>query len=201
MRVFPDKKHILIEPVEENYPFIHRHYAGMDYILIAAAASDCDGEGILRLRSNAPQTGIFTSSLRDEAQPDQGRAAWAERKIQVMTLDTALPLHPCERPYLLKLDVDGDEPKILAGATKTLKNVSCLVIEASIRKMAERVAALEPRGFILWDVIDLNYYKGNLSHFDLVFIPRWHRNIPALKPWSAVPFEPAAMQSYLHEPG
>lgn len=201
MSAFPDKRHILIEPVAENYPHIHRNYAGMDYTLLEAAASDRDGEGILRLRSNAPQTGIFTSSLRDDSKPDAPGAALEERKVREVTLDAALPALNPARPYLLKLDVDGDEPRILAGARETLKQVSCLVIEASIRQLAARVAALEPHGFILWDVIDLNYYMGNLSHFDLVFIPRWHRKIPALSPWSSFPRNPRAMHSYLHEPG
>lgn len=197
---FPDHKHILIEPIEENYPFIHRNYAGMDYELLPAAASDRDGQGLIRLRSRAPERGLLMGSLQSGEEEVRSADRFEDRTVREVALDTALPFYKSQRPYLIKLDVDGDELRILAGATQTLKNTSCVVIETPVRRVAERINALDAHGFILWDIIDLNYYKGNLSHFDMVFVPGWQRHLPALNPWSASLVDPKGMESYLHEP-
>jgi FkbM family methyltransferase len=47
-KAFPNLRHVLFEPVSELHAAIRRNYAGMDYLLVPAAASDRDGEGRLR---------------------------------------------------------------------------------------------------------------------------------------------------------
>lgn len=199
--VFPDIKHIFIEPVRENFRFIHENYAEIDYELLPAAASDRDGETNIRPgKPNASGRIMTLDDSTDAGQINRDRTDYVERAVREVRLDTALPFYKAERPYLLKLDVDGPEERVIAGAIETLKQTSCIVMECPLGKISQRILLLQERGFFLWDIIDLNYYKGNLSHVDMVFVPGWQRHLPALRPWANGPFDPNYMQSYLHEP-
>lgn len=203
IKIFPDRKHFLFEPVRENYSAIEDNYSNIEYELIRAAASNRDGTGTLRVRSSNPSSGYFTSTiLDDETNHPTTRAAYYEdREISEITLDTSITRKCAAKPYLLKLDVDGDEPKILDGASSILQHTSCIIIEASARNLAERAHLISSLGFVLWDIVDLNYYRGNLSHMDIIFLARWEMRPGLLNPWTAYPYDPREMKSYLHRPG
>jgi FkbM family methyltransferase len=57
--------------------------------------------------------------------------------VQISTLDKTFEDIDLPRPILLKLDVQGYEAKVLAGATNLLKSVDHAVIEASLKPMYE----------------------------------------------------------------
>lgn len=58
-------------------------------------------------------------------------------QVETVTLDSAVP----ERPiFLVKIDVEGFEPEVLAGAKKTIQNARFLVIEAHDKEALAKVA-------------------------------------------------------------
>jgi FkbM family methyltransferase len=74
--------------------------------------------------------------------------------VPMSTLDCELSSVSMEGPVLLKLDVQGYEPQVLQGATKTLTRVDWVLLEASFRPMYEGeitfieiVRLMEQRGF------------------------------------------------------
>jgi FkbM family methyltransferase len=135
---FPDKKHLLFEPVIENNEHIKKNYAQIDYELINVAASDKDGEGLIEVHTHGGSQ--YTSSLIEPHERVTVNLPHLEgyfvtpvahRRIPQAKLDTIIRKGAYEKPYLLKLDVDGIELKILQGASETLKDTSCVIIEAA----------------------------------------------------------------------
>jgi FkbM family methyltransferase len=165
MEAFPDKPHLLFEPIEEWHPQIRAAYAkkGIKHQLFGVAASDKDGEINLR-----------TASIR-EGQPVTHARITAEtgganlRSVTTRRLDTLLPELAEAGPFLLKLDVDGAELEILAGSAGILHQCPVVVIETNIMNFAPRVAAVTAAGFTLFDIVDLVYYDDRLRVADLVF--------------------------------
>lgn len=47
IKVFPDKKHVLFEPIEEYFPAIRADYASIDHELVNAAVYDRNGAVII----------------------------------------------------------------------------------------------------------------------------------------------------------
>lgn len=200
MDAFPDKKHLLFEPVEENYPIIARNYASFDYELVRAAVSSRDGEGTLEVLTRTAGSPFLTSTVVAEGvvSTSPGMLKTAVRKTPTITLDGFLSAASYQRPYLIKLDVDGNELDILSGARQTLKQTSCVIVEVALSNMLERGKFLVDEGFVLWDIVDLGYYRNNLFHADLIFLSTEEKARPAFSPWRALPFDERKIVKFLH---
>jgi FkbM family methyltransferase len=178
IEVFPDLKHILFEPLEEYHRQIEQAYRSIDYELIKAAVSNENGTAILNIGSLVGDTSRITHSSIVE-----NNTSTPSRNVNKVTLDSFFNDKKYAEPYLLKIDVDGHEIPILEGASKTLEKVSCVVIEAPLGKLAERLNFLMSKGFVLWDIIDMCYYHGNLSQVDLVFLKQTEQQKKNFNPW------------------
>lgn len=178
IKVFPDLKHILFEPVEEYYAAINKKYKSIDYDLIKCAVSDENGSTILNIKSQGNDKGKITHS-----QVGKEKNTQLARTVEKITLDSFFEKNNHYlKPYLLKIDVDGHEMPILKGSVNTLNNVSCVIIEAPLTVLPQRMNFLVNRGFVLWDIVDLAYYYGNLSQVDLIFLNETEKNQPNFNP-------------------
>lgn len=167
MKTFADVPQLLIEPIVEWNDTLRSKYtaAGVRFELINVAASDMDGEMNMRTSSVREGKPITHANLTGATTGDN------LRKVPVRRLDTLLAERPgFAKPWLLKIDVDGVELQILAGAAETLRDCSVVVVEAGIRTFMERAAALQAHGFELFDIVELCYYDDRLRQFDLVFV-------------------------------
>lgn len=82
-------------------------------------------------------------------------------------------------PLLLKLDVQGYELQVLAGATETLKQTEVILAEVALLEynkgaplMAEVVAFLASRGFVPYDFGDMyrRHEDSALFQCDMIFV-------------------------------
>jgi len=162
--VFSDKKQILFEPVLEFHQSINKKYADIEYQLFGTAISDFDGESYIKKNTVIPSQAISHSRLVDSS--DNQKLS----KVPTARLDTIIPSISCKSPYLLKIDVDGIELKILNGALKTLDLCNVIVIEANIKTVLERMQFIIDKGFSLFDIVDFCYYDDRLRQFDLIFL-------------------------------
>lgn len=165
MRAFPDKPHILFEPIAEWNETIEAAYANIPHELVNVAVSDKIGTATLELQSVVPGMKVSHARLSDVI-----RTGCTSRAVETSTLDALLESRAYEKPYLLKIDVDGAELAILKGATRTLQDCSAVIIEAGVANFAQRIRPLEAAGFDLFDVVDLCYYDDRLAQFDLVYV-------------------------------
>lgn len=167
MEAFPDVPHFLVEPVEEFYPNIERIYrgAGLDYTLIKAAASEEDGTARLKTSSIRKEKRITHSRLSED-----GGDGDNFRDVPSITVASLVKKYNVSTPFLLKIDVDGVELKVMKGARNVAADCSILCIEAGIKNFADRCNAALELGFELFDVVDLCYYGQRFVQADFVFI-------------------------------
>ncbi len=166
MEVYPDKLHVLVEPVEEFLRTLAKRYAkaGIQTLLVPVAAADADGEMTLRISTVSATSEVTHARLVETA------AGARDRITPVRKLDTIASEHALQGPFLLKIDVDGAEDRVLQGATEVLKQTNIVVVEAHVDNFLQRSQPLLDAGFGLFDIVDLCYYDWRLSQFDLIFI-------------------------------
>lgn len=164
---YGDKPHILIEPIVEFEDRIRQTYDSkkVEYELIKVAASDEDGEVLMR--TSSVRDGIdITHARMSENSDQQGEY----RTVPMRKLDTIVSERSLEKPFFLKIDVDGAELKILEGAQNILPDCSVICIEAGITNIFQRADAIRRYGFQLFDLVDICYYNDRLVQMDAIFV-------------------------------
>lgn len=172
LRWFPAARHLLVEPLEEYRPVLEAaartHRA--EYILAAAG----ERPGTLTLNVHPDLSG---SSLYRES--DGGGADGTPREVPVVTLDDACRERGLTGPFVLKVDAQGAELAVLAGAEGILRETQYLMVEANLfqffvggPQLHDLLAHLKARGFVVYDI-----YGGNcrplddaLAQVDLAFV-------------------------------
>jgi FkbM family methyltransferase len=163
MQAFPDKPHLLFEPIDNWYPAIGNAYTSkkIDFQLFEMAVSNRDGT-----------INLETATVRKELTVTHARITNSNnnntRTVPTRRLDTLLPELSYQSPYLLKIDVDGAEIDILEGAQGILELCNVIVIEANIKNLPLRLNAVSQAGFTLFDIVDICYYEDRLRQVDLV---------------------------------
>lgn len=160
---YPDRLHLLFEPVAEFAPEIERLYQNVRHRLIAAAVSDSSGMVPLRTMSVIPGMPISHSYMINSLEG-------STQLVPMVSLDDYLRDNPAEPPYFLKVDIDGHEMKVLRGATETLKQTSVVMIEAPVGALIERVGYVAEAGFRLFDLTEPCYYDNSLWQCDAVLV-------------------------------
>ena len=184
IEAFPDKHHLLFEPVLEYEPHIRYAYRDVSHTLYSYAVSDGDGTANLRVIDIEGGTEITHSFVVNE----KGEKT---RDIKMVSLDSFFANEydgPFTEDFLLKIDVDGHEPPILRGAAETMKKCSAVIVETYPRDLLERYSLVAEQGFILWDIIEPWYFHGRLAQVDLVFINKKYDGNIDLMPFNRKPF-------------
>jgi len=171
--VFPSATFLLVEPLEEFAPFLRRVAADLPGVSwVAAAAAREAGSEQLRVHPD-----LVGSSLLTEAQESADVEA---RPVRAATVDALVREHDLSPPFLLKVDVQGNELEVLAGATQTLAEASLVILEVSFfpflvggPQFDEVVAFMRAAGFMTYDVFELSYrpLDGALAQADVMFVP------------------------------
>ncbi|MCW5725537.1 MAG: FkbM family methyltransferase [Maricaulaceae bacterium] len=167
LRAYPDRMHLLMEPVTEWNAAIAALYArhGAKHEIVNAAISSRDGDTALRLT-------YAGGEISHAHMVDEGGAGPGLRTVPMRTLDSVMRGRALPRPYLLKIDIDGEEMQVIRGAERTLQDCSIVIVETLVDNMAERIGVLDAAGFQVFDIVDLCYYGGRLAQADFVLLNR-----------------------------
>ena len=188
MDVYSDKHHHLFEPVSTYHPDLEKNYqdAGISYTLHKQALSNVDGMLYLHNTSVDGSGRVTHSHIKPEREEDLDFLVNIE-EIETRRLDSIMSREGLgDLSYLIKLDVDGVEEKIIEGGQDVIGGASFIIIEASIGRqdLCSRAALLEKCGFRMFDICDNAYYFGQLALVDLVMINNRLRNQEIkFKPW------------------
>ena len=170
--VFPDAQFVLFEANADHADELaasgHRH-------VIAALGTEDGGTRAFHV----PRAGDVTgASLYVENTSHYAAANLQVRDVATVRLDTLVAREKLPAPDLVKIDVQGAELEVLAGASATLAGASVLVIEVSLVDynkraplMAEVIAAVDRIGFTCADIAELHRTPDNfVLQLDLLFV-------------------------------
>lgn len=157
----------IFEPASFTFTELQRQMGGLEHITLNhVALSDAPGEANLRL----VHEGAGTNSLVPFAPHGDLREAAVET-VSVTTIDAYCLGRGIQRVALLKTDAEGNDLRILRGASQLLsdKAIDCLQFEYNHRWidartfLADAFALLEPYGYVI----------GKVTPRGVEFYPRW----------------------------
>lgn len=174
---FPSARHLLIEAIAEFEPQIRKAAARFDHELVIAAASSKEGEITINVQPTMSWSSIF--------QPlPQFPANSRPRQVRTVRVDTLCEQRGLVGPYLLKVDVEGAELEVLAGATGILAQTEVIVLEVmfpeeyeNVPSFAEIIRRMDELGYAVYDLFDLRTASPEklLYQSDVVFVQRASR--------------------------
>lgn len=165
--VFPESRHILIEPIVENEPYlaqICRKLGNAEYIIAAATRQ----LGTVQL--NVHPDLVHSSVSHDQATLDKNLST---RTVPAITLDWICKDRKLAAPYLVKVDVDGNEVDVLAGAIQILQETEYVIVEVSpFTQMDEVMNFMKSRGFVIYDILNIGWrpLDNALWQCDMAFV-------------------------------
>ena len=158
---FPAARHLLIEPLEEYAEALgliaRRHGAE----LVLAAAGPEPGTATINVH-RAPALSSTLGAWRN------GDADSTAREVPVVRVDDAVAERELPAPYLLKVDVEGAELRVLDGAQRVLEQTELVLLEVSLFELVpgspllhDVVAYMRERGFVVYEL-----YGGHVRPLD-----------------------------------
>jgi FkbM family methyltransferase len=169
---FPKADILLIEPLVEFELFLKKICGtyNAQYVLAAAGA----GVGTASLNVHADR---FGSSLLKEV---EGAAVdGTPRQVPVVTIDGVCAEKKLGGPYLIKVDVQGAELLVLAGARRTLEETEAVVLETTLfgtivggPQLYDVIVKMKEYGFVVYDICGFTYRPLDqaLLQADIVFV-------------------------------
>jgi len=105
-------------------------------------------------------------------------------EVPIQSLDDALRDTGVDRVDLLKLDVQGAEPQVIAGGARSLSERRVRMIFAEMivspfykgqLPLHEVLALLDRHGYVVYGFYDLSAFAGPLRQFDALFVRKEDR--------------------------
>ncbi len=169
---FRQSKILLVEPLVEFEPFLRDLCGAYNAQYVLAAASEKPGTAIINVHPD-----MYGSSFFKEV---EGPAVdGVPREIPVVTIDRLCRERNLCGPYLIKVDVQGAELQVLAGATCTLLETEVVILEVTLfgsmiggPQLYDVVLRMKEFGFVVYDIFGSNYrpFDNALSQVDMVFV-------------------------------
>ena len=157
-----------------------RDTLGGHYVI--AAVTDRVGEVELTLGSHP-----YWSSLLDKSDAywqRMNKLHAGKVKVPAVTLDSLTSKLHLSPPFLLKLDIQGTEKAVLAGARETLKQTDVVICEIDLADFHDLDRVMESDGFSLFDITVLRRMNdGSLGWFYPVYLSRRRDNLRTRTLW------------------
>jgi FkbM family methyltransferase len=171
--IFPRAAYVLVEPLEEYKPFLDevtRSVAGARSFFAAAAPRP--GETVLNVHPDWAGSSLY----REEEESDVNGVP---RTVPAVALDSLQSELSLQAPFLLKVDVQGAELDVLAGAGEVLRGAEYVLLEVSLfeffkggPQFHDVVTFMKSHGFVAYDVYGLQYRPLDqaLAQVDIAFV-------------------------------
>ena len=172
--VFPMARYVLVEPLAEFRPSLDAAAAEVgSAVVVEAAVAGVSGDRTINVHPD-----LVGSSLLREREGEH--VDGTPRSVAAITVDELVAAHALKPPFLLKVDVQGAEGEVLAGAGSTLESTEAVICETSFfgfyfegTPFEELVSTMRTAGFVVYDIGNLarRPLDGALSQADVIFVP------------------------------
>jgi FkbM family methyltransferase len=164
---------LLVEPLAEHEEHLRAIVAGRpgsSYLLAAAGPEP----GELEITVHRV---LACSSVLGDRDPDGEPGE--RRTVPVVTLDDVVARRGLRGPFVVKVDVEGAELQVLAGARATLAQTDVVLLEVSFfqlvpggAELADVIARMREAGFSPYDIYHghVRPLDGALAQVDMAFV-------------------------------
>jgi FkbM family methyltransferase len=170
-------------PVYEESLKAIKDTVGGHYLI--AAISDSNGEAEMTTsihpywNSLHPEDHHYWDSVRHLHRDRQGTI-----KVPTTTLDDVARRFDLAPPFLVKLDVQGNEIRALRGGRAVLEQTSVVICESSLDEFEGIHQTMLDSGFDLFDLTQLNWFNDrSLGWFYPVYLSRKQAHLKAPPDW------------------
>ncbi|HEV1995529.1 MAG TPA: FkbM family methyltransferase [Candidatus Acidoferrum sp.] len=169
---FPSASILLIEPLAEFEPFLRKICSTYHAQYVLAAAGQAPGSATFNVHADK-----FSSSLLSEVEGPG--VDGTPRTVPVVSIDQQCAEKKLSGPFLIKLDVQGAELQVLAGASRTLPQTEAVILEVTLfgtmiggPQFYDLVTYMKGVGFVAYDIFAVNYrpLDGALAQVDMIFV-------------------------------
>jgi FkbM family methyltransferase len=168
-QIFPDARFVMLEPLPEYHRELTELARQERIHYIPAAAGRAKDELQLLVPEDPTGSSFLPASRRSDT--------YFKKSVKVPVVPLA-SLDIPEETSLLKLDVQGYELEVLAGAGRVMRQVEVIVAECSLYPFQENIPLIHESvehvvdlGFRLYDIADeVRWPSGTLAQIDLVFV-------------------------------
>ena len=171
-RVFKAAEIIQFEANSDNAPNLRQN--GRRFFIVALAAQDAAQRAFfVSKRIIATGASLYRERTRFYAEEE-----FATRMVKTTRLDTLVAEQKLNYPDLMKLDVQGAELEVLAGAQNAIARCSALILETSLLNynkdaplIADVMKAINDLGLKCVDICEVHRLgPGLLLQVDLLFV-------------------------------
>jgi FkbM family methyltransferase len=171
-QVFPDAQFVLFEANRDHAGELAA--SGRRHVIAALGETDGGTRAF-----HVPRAGDVTgASLYVENTAHYAQPNLQVREVETARLDTLVARETLPAPDLVKIDVQGVELEVLAGAPETLRGAAALIVEVSFVDYnkggplaAQVIAAVDRLGFRCADLCEVHRSAQNfVLQLDLLFV-------------------------------
>jgi len=170
--VFDDVQYLLVDPLRE-YEHVMKDICSKhpgEYIV--AAAGEAPGSMTLNVHPDLSGSSFYKESEGSHVDGEP-------REVPVITLDDLIEEKKTEGPYILKVDTQGADLNVLAGASEVLKQTEVVLLEVflfqfykDIPLFHDIVNFMKKRGFVAYEIFGghCRPYDKALAQLDMAFV-------------------------------
>lgn len=140
--------------------------------VLIAAADSVSGEAFLHVSPNTRYAAVSSN-----AEP-RGKLRDVRRILRV-AVDDLCQTRALRGPFLIKVDVDGEELDVLTGSINTLDETECAIVETvffgeGANNFYRVTAFMQERGFVIYDIVEPVYRPLDMAlwQVDTVYVKR-----------------------------
>lgn len=169
---YPNSHFILIEPLREFETNMAEFKSRYHVDFIVAAASD--QVGMMNINVHPDLCG---SSMLKEVEGEH--VDGEQRTVPTIRLDELAKERKLAPPYFIKVDVQGAELSVLAGAEGILEQTDAIVLEVSLfnffiggEVFSDVIAKMNDYSFVVYEILDGRNrpLDGALAQVDILFV-------------------------------
>ncbi len=170
-RSFPKAKLLLIEPLKEFEDVLEAICAQYDAAYVIAAADRQRGTTTINITPDLHGSSILN--------PKESHLELKTREVPTVTIDSVVDDIGLKGPFVLKVDAQSSELRVLSGASRTLEMSEVIVLEVPLFQFAKDgpqlfdiVVFMKRNGFVVYDIVGHNYrpLDDALAEVDVVFV-------------------------------